>query len=103
MLSFIEAFIIGTTLQALLVGVYFASFLLCLRWLIFSDDGGTLRKTIHWPFLIITVLLFAFSVTSLGLCLQRSLLFSQGASTAIPTYNELINVSTNPRIALLTG
>src|SRR6266576_1749857 len=76
MLSSIDAWIIAITLQALLTGVYFASFLLCLRWFIFSDDGGTLRnsKTVHWPFLIITLILFAFLVTDLGLSLQITLL-----------------------------
>ncbi|KAF8325110.1 hypothetical protein F5887DRAFT_259817 [Amanita rubescens] len=80
MLSSLEATIIAITLQALLTGVYFTSFLLCLRWLIFSDDGGTLRKPIHRPFLIITVILFTFSVTDLGFSLQATLLFSQVAS-----------------------
>ncbi|KAF8341128.1 hypothetical protein F5887DRAFT_976843, partial [Amanita rubescens] len=81
MISAIEGDIIGITLQALLTGVYFASFLLCLRWLIFSDDGGTLRKPIHWPFFFITTILFAFSVASLGLCLQKTLLLSQDVAT----------------------
>jgi len=102
MISSIKAFIIATTLQALLTGVYFASFLLCLRWLIFSDEGGTLRKPIRRPFLIVTLILFAFSVTSLGLCLRRVLLFSQDASLTSTSafYMAIINVC-NPRIELL--
>ena len=65
---------IAITVHALLTGVYFVSFTLCLRWLIFSDDGSTLRKAIHRPFLIITVILFAFSVTDFGLSLEYNLL-----------------------------
>ena len=87
-------FIIVITLQALLTGVYLASFLVCLRWLIFSDDGGTLRKGINWPFLIITVILFAFSATDLGFSLKAILLFSQDTSftTSALIYGTVITV-----------
>ncbi|KAF8343635.1 hypothetical protein F5887DRAFT_1075734 [Amanita rubescens] len=95
MLSPIEALIIGITLQALLTGVYFASFLLCLRWLIFSDDGGTLRKPIHRPFLTITLILFAFSVTTLGLCLRRALYVTQSATAYIKIINMFIEMLTS--------
>ncbi|KAF8342398.1 hypothetical protein F5887DRAFT_1283775 [Amanita rubescens] len=93
MLSTIKVYIIAMTLEALLTGVYLTSFLLCLRWLIFSDDGETLRKGIHWPFFIITVIIFASSVTDLSLSLQTTLLVSQGASPTTKTvvYIEIIN------------
>ncbi|SRR6266576_1137854 len=77
MLSPIAVYLIATTTQALVTGAYFASFLLCLRWLVFSDDGGTTRKRIHWPFLIITIILFAFTVTDLGISLHTTLLVSE--------------------------
>ena len=99
MLSDIEATIVAMTLQALITGVYLASFLLCMRWLVFSDDGGTQRKPINWPFLTITVIIFAFLLTSFGLSLQRALLFSQGASSHTLIYVENLNVR-NPRIEL---
>ena len=99
MLSSPQRDIIAITLHALVTGVYFASFLLCLRWLIFSDDGGTLRKPIRRPFLIIAIVLLAFSVAAFGICVQRALFFSQGAYTDIPIY--AVQVS-NPRIGLLT-
>ncbi len=104
MLSITEAIIIAVTLQALLMGAYFASFLLCLRWLIFSDDGGALRKPIHRPFLSITLILFAFSVTTLGLCLQKTLLFQVShqvsSTTTLLNYIRIINVG-NLRTELL--
>ncbi|KAF8330670.1 hypothetical protein F5887DRAFT_78613 [Amanita rubescens] len=93
MISTIEADIIGMTFEALLTGVYFASFLLCLRWLIFSDDGGTLRKPIHWPFFVITIILFAFSMTNFGLCLKKTALYSQGASINTFVDVEISNMS----------
>ncbi len=78
MLSFVEVHIIAMTTQALLTGVYFASFLLCLRWLIFSDDGETLRKPIHRPFLIITIFLFTCSVIGFSISLRATLLVFEG-------------------------
>ena len=102
MLSTIQIYLIATTLQALLTGTHFATFLLCLRWLIFSDDGGTLCKPINQPFLIITAILFALSVITLGLCLQRISDFTRGAmyATASVLYIEVADVS-NLRIELL--
>ncbi len=78
MLSLVEVCTITMTLQALVMGAYFTSFLMCLRWLIFSDDGGTLRKRINWPFFIITVVLFALSVTELSISLHVTLIVSEG-------------------------
>jgi hypothetical protein len=78
-----EEYILAIIAQALVTGTYFATFLLCLRWLLFSDDGGSLRKGINRPFLIITVILFAFSATDFSLSLQSTLLATEGANTAL--------------------
>ncbi|KAF8330669.1 hypothetical protein F5887DRAFT_1081511 [Amanita rubescens] len=75
--------IITTSTQGLLTGVYFASFLLCIRWLAFSDDGGGVRKGINWPLLTATIVLFGFAVTDLGLSLQETLLASEGLSNQL--------------------
>jgi hypothetical protein len=77
----VDAPIIAITTQALATGVYFASFIVCVRWLAFSDDGGSLRKNIDRPMsimLIISILLFALSVTDFSLSLRFTLLASQG-------------------------
>jgi hypothetical protein len=105
MLLTLEVATIGTTLEALLVGVHFTSFLLCLRWLIFSDDGETMRKPIQWPFLIITIILFAFSVTDLSFNLQAGFLFSQHAyipTNMVNIHNDISSVR-NPRTELMMG
>ncbi|SRR6266550_2666965 len=65
-----EGYIVGITIQAFVTGAYFASFLLCLRWLVFSDNGENLRKRISWPFLIITIIIFAFSLTGFVISLH---------------------------------
>jgi hypothetical protein len=104
MLLILEVAIIETTLHALLTGVQFTSFLLCLRWLIFSDDGGTLRKPIHRPFLIITIILFAFSVTAFAFDLQTARIFSHNAPiTSIVAINDIIYGVCNPRTELMMG
>ena len=74
MLSTAVLYVAAITTQALVTGIYFATFLVCLRWLVFSDDGGTVRKRIHWPLLTIAIVLFAFSVTDFGISLQTTLL-----------------------------
>ncbi len=86
-----EEYIVAITTQALVTGTYFATFLLCLRWLVFSDDGGSLRKRINWPFLIITVVLFAFTMTEFSISLQSTLLAFEDENIAL--YLIVFNVS----------
>lgn len=92
-----DVYIIGMTVQAILMGMYFASCLLCLRWLVFSDDGGALRGAIHWPFLSITLILFAISVADLGISLRATLLPSPLDLPTAVLYRNVIGVC-NPRI-----
>ncbi|KAF8342392.1 hypothetical protein F5887DRAFT_1076188 [Amanita rubescens] len=79
-MSFVEVYIVAVILQALLTGAYFATFLMCLRWLVFSDDGVTLRKGINWPLLSIAIIFFTFSVVDLGISAQTMLLISEDRS-----------------------
>ncbi|KAF8341141.1 hypothetical protein F5887DRAFT_976910 [Amanita rubescens] len=67
MAPFVKVFLIALTTQALVTGVYLASFLLCLRWFVFSDDGEKIRKGITWHLLIITIVLFALSLGEFGI------------------------------------
>jgi hypothetical protein len=80
MAQLVKIFLIALTTQALVTGTYFASFLLCLRWFVFSDDGGTIRKGIKWHLLIITIILFAFSLGEFGIFLHLTVLISNGCS-----------------------
>ncbi len=65
--------------KAFLLGTYLVSFFVCLRWLLFSDDGGSLRKRVDRLMLITTLFLFAFALTDFGLFVY--LTFSQSAYT----------------------
>ncbi len=78
MLSYAEAAIISTILQAILTGVQFTTFHLCLRWQIYSDDGWSIRKNIQWPMSIITLLIMAFSLINLGGTVQTVLIGLKG-------------------------
>jgi hypothetical protein len=83
---FTQISIIAMTTQALVTGVYFASFLLCIRWIAFPDDGGMQRKNIGRPtsiMFIISILLFALSVTDFSLSLRSTLLASQGINSLL--------------------
>ncbi|KAF8631869.1 hypothetical protein AX15_002139 [Amanita polypyramis BW_CC] len=100
MISFIEAATIATTIQATLFGVYFTTFLLCLRWLLYVDDGWTVRKDIKWPWLIIAIVIFAFSVTDLALSLHGTLLALQGKKTLL--FSGIVTVTVEALIAVIT-
>ena len=82
--------IVGITTQALATGAYFASFLVCLRWIIFSDDGEKLCKGISWPFLIITMILFVFYITDITISLQGMLCIVEGCSDATFVYGSTV-------------
>lgn len=54
----------GSVVRAILFGLYSASFIHCVRWLLFEDEGWRVRKKVSW-FLVITTLLIFF--LSMGL------------------------------------
>ena len=78
MLSDIKGSTISIIVQAVLSGAYFATFLLCLRWQIYSDDGLAMRKNIKWCMVAVTIVIFAFSVADLGISLRSVLLGLNG-------------------------
>ncbi|KAF9450647.1 hypothetical protein P691DRAFT_623941, partial [Macrolepiota fuliginosa MF-IS2] len=43
---------------ALAFGLYLATLLTCLRWLLFTDDGLRPRENIRWTILVVTFLIF---------------------------------------------
>jgi len=63
--------------KAFLWGIYLVSFFVCLRWLVLSDDGMSLRKRFNRPMLIITIILFVFSSIDFALCMYSTVF--QGA------------------------
>jgi len=61
-------------IAALFFGLYLASLLPCLRWLIWADEGWKLRKNIHWTILGIALFIFACSTANVGIVLNSLIL-----------------------------
>ncbi|KAF5364020.1 hypothetical protein D9756_001062 [Leucocoprinus leucothites] len=51
-------------------GLYFATLLVCLRWLLIADDGWRLKPKIRWNILFITFLIFACNVVYLSMTVR---------------------------------
>ena len=60
----------GTFVQAIMYGMYATTFVHCLRWLLFDDEGWKLRQRINWSLLVASILLFLLSTTDLALTLK---------------------------------
>ncbi|PFH47836.1 hypothetical protein AMATHDRAFT_6369 [Amanita thiersii Skay4041] len=73
MTSFIDAAsIIETFVQAILYGLYLATLMHTLRWLVFADEGWTLRKfkTINAPMLVIAVVIALLMTADLDISVR---------------------------------
>ena len=71
--------------QAAFYGLYGATLIHCLRWLIFADDGWKMRDRVDKLVLITTILVFLFSTVNLLLSLPLELYLlgdSGGSNTA---------------------
>ena len=61
-LTFIPLFV-----EAILYGLYLATFIHCMRWLVFDDEGpANFREKISWQMLSITLLLFILTTAAIG-------------------------------------
>lgn len=75
-----------TFIQSILYGLYIATFVECLRWLMFENEGWKLRrcKQMRWSFIIIAIIVFAISTADvlIGLWLTRTRLAGQQSISA---------------------
>ncbi|KAF8629822.1 hypothetical protein AX15_003267 [Amanita polypyramis BW_CC] len=78
MLSNAEAVIIANNSRAFQFGVYFVTFVLCLRWLLYTDEGWSLRRNIKWLEVTATVMIFVLSVANIALSLESTLAICRG-------------------------
>jgi len=88
MLTDVEAAIIAITVQAILTGAQFVTFLLCLRLHVCPDDDPNsplTSKNIRWPMLIITILIMAFAIVDFSYTLQTRLLGLKNDSGQLST------------------
>lgn len=61
---------------ALAFGFYFTTFLSCIRWLFFMDEGWNIRQRIRWYMVTITFLIFACNVIYLALVVNSAMVAS---------------------------
>lgn len=74
MLTQSAVFIILKIIQSFLYGLYLATFVHCLRWLIYDDEGWRLKPNINWPILTITVFVFLLTTIDLALSLPMTVM-----------------------------
>ena len=68
-----EITLISLFTQATLYGLYVATLIHCLRWLIYTDDGWKQRDRVNKLMLITTILIFLLSTANLALLLPFQL------------------------------
>ena len=93
MVSYTEVTITATTVQAVLTGGYFVTFLLSLRWQIYPDKPDYVlntSKNLKRIMLIVSIIVFALSMTDIGISLEASLLAVKGSDT--PLFTSVIAV-----------
>ncbi|KAJ3565658.1 hypothetical protein NP233_g7488 [Leucocoprinus birnbaumii] len=90
-------------------GLYFATLLVCLRWLLVADEGWKLRRTIRWSTLVITLLIFGCNVAYLAMTVrslvEKSIHFStigpQVPYPGGPQYEAIVSCTVANAVALL--
>jgi len=87
-----KAVVVVLFVQAILCGLYITTFIHCLRWLIFADEGWKYRERINWPMLIATIIAFIFSSIALGLSVAMEFHVLRGVMT--PMNEVLVRVGT---------
>ncbi|PFH50978.1 hypothetical protein AMATHDRAFT_85447 [Amanita thiersii Skay4041] len=76
--------------QAILYGLYLATFVHSLRWLLFKDEGWTLKGHIDWLILFTTVSLFVISTADIAI----SFITTRSAQPGnIPLYDLAVNTA----------
>jgi hypothetical protein len=79
-----ETTLIAVFTQAVLYGLYIATLVHCLRWLIYTDDGWNQRDRINKLMLIATILIFMLSTMNLGITFRYNLV-SLGVQNMSPS------------------
>ena len=62
-------------IQAILFGLYLATLVHYLRWLVFADEGWKSREKINKPMLIVAILLFALTFVAFAIMVKWELLY----------------------------
>jgi hypothetical protein len=73
-----KSLLILLIVQAILCGLFIATFTHCLRWLMFADEGWKYRKTMKWPMSIVTIIISTLALTTLGLTVKMEFRYLRG-------------------------
>ena len=82
-----ELYFFSLIVQAILYGTYLPTFVYCLRWLVYDDNGWYMRERIHWPMLTASIAIFLLSTTHLGLLFWST--FGPAAQLDVPQLYKL--------------
>jgi len=99
-----DAFLVTTLAQAVLYGLYLATFALCLRWLLYDDGGWKLRtrKNVNHVMLIIATLIFTFTSVDTMVALKISLTQLSGNGNGLGDELGVVNTALETFTALIT-
>jgi hypothetical protein len=89
--SLVIADLIDLFIEAALYGLYVATVIHCLRWLLYADDSWKLRDGVNKLMLITTILIFLLITVNIFLELQRHLFYT-GNSNLWSVAEEVITV-----------
>ncbi|KDR74688.1 hypothetical protein GALMADRAFT_1334029 [Galerina marginata CBS 339.88] len=70
-------------------GVYLSTFAICIRWLLFADEGWKFRKRIDWTMLSAMLALFVLSSTHIALAVSSTAMNIGMIEKGIPPGNRL--------------
>lgn len=68
-----EAQLVALFMEAVTYGIYVVTFALCARALFWNKQGLKSRRTIHWPMVVVMVLMAIFATLDLALGLRHNL------------------------------
>jgi len=100
-----DAFLVTTLAQAVLYGLYLATFAQCLRWLLYDDGGWVLRtsKNVNHVMLITAILIFAFTSVDTMVALRISLTqLGSGNGNGLGDELGVVNTALETFTALIT-
>ena len=87
-----KTFLIATFVRAISYGLYSATLIHSLRWLLYTDEGWKVRSVSEFRVALgVTLLLFIFSTANIGLALKITLALVSGQKY-ISNKLELLNV-----------
>ena len=73
----LKSYVTALIVRSVVYGLYIASLVHCLRWLLFKDEEKKFRDDIDWRLVSISVFIFFFITTALGMTSQITLDISQ--------------------------